>query len=371
MDCPKPLYVTRPTLPPLEELVPLLQEIWASRQLTNHGPLHQRFEAGLARYLDVPYVTLVTNATLGLMVALRQLQTSGEVITTPFSFVATAHSVLWQGMTPVFADIDPVTLNLDPRQIERHITPRTSAILAVHCYGRPCDVEAIATIANRHNLKVLYDAAHAFAVRHNGRNVLNYGDLSVISFHATKVFNTFEGGAIISHDYEAKQSLDQLCNCGIVDETTVASTGLNAKMSEFNAAIGLLQLRHVDDAIHKRQEIDSRYRSLLTGIPGIRCASEPPDPAAHNFYAFPIFVGPEYSLSRDELYLKLRDRGIHARRYFFPLISDLPMYRSLESASPAALPVASSIAAQVLCLPMFPELLADEQESIAALIRDQ
>jgi dTDP-4-amino-4,6-dideoxygalactose transaminase len=365
----KPLYVTRPTLPPFEEIVPLLQEIWGSRTLTNGGPFHQRFEIELARHLGVPYVTLVTNATIGLMVALRQLHVTGDVITTPFSFVATGHSVLWHGATPVFADIDPTTLNLDPNQIERLITPRTSAILAVHCYGRPCDVAAIGAIAKKHKLKVLYDAAHAFAVRHDGQSVLNYGDLSVLSFHATKIFNTFEGGAIIAPNLETKQSLDRLCNYGIVDEVTVEDTGLNAKMSEFNAALGLLQLRHVDEAIRKRRSVDTRYRELLAGIPGIRCAIEHVDPESHNFYSFPILVGPEYPLSRDALYSRLREHGIHARRYFFPLISNLPMYQGLASAAASSLPVANSIASTVLCLPMFPDLLTEEQENIAALIR--
>lgn len=365
----KPLYVTRPTLPPFEEIVPLLEEIWGSRTLTNGGPFHQRFELELANYLGVPYVTLVTNATIGLMVALRQLHVSGEIITTPFSFVATGHSILWHAATPVFADIDPVTLNIDPAQIERHITPRTSAILAVHCYGRPCDVDAIQAIATKHKLKVLYDAAHAFAVRRNGRSVLNYGDLSVLSFHATKVFNTFEGGAIIAQDLETKQSIDRLCNYGIVDEVTVEDTGLNAKMSEFNAALGLLQLRHVDAAIRKRREIDARYREWLSGIPGIQCAIEHVDPSGHNFYSFPILIGANYPLSRDALYSKLREHDVYARRYFFPLISNLPMYRELSSASAQNLPVANTIASQVLCLPMFPDLLEAEQREICSLIR--
>lgn len=369
MTIRKPLYVTRPTLPPFEEIVPLLREIWGSRTLTNGGPFHQRFEVELARYLGVPYVTLVTNATIGLMVALRQLRVTGEVITTPFSFVATGHSVLWHGATPVFADIDPETLNLDPRQIERHITPETSAILAVHCYGRPCDVDAIESIAAKHGLKVLYDAAHAFAVKHNGRSVLNRGDLSVLSFHATKVFNTFEGGAIISPDLKTKESIDRLCNYGIVDEVTVEDTGLNAKMSEFNAALGLLQLQHIDDAIAKRRSIDTRYRELLTDIRGIRFGIESVDPASHNYYSFPILVNEEYALSRDALYTKLREHSIYARRYFYPLISNLPMYKGLPSATASSLPVANAIAAQVLCLPMFPDLLPEEIDAIAALIR--
>lgn len=369
MTLPKPIYVTRPTLPPFEEIVPLLQEIWSSRTLTNGGPFHQRFESELARYLGVPYVTLVTNATIGLMVALRQLHATGEVITTPFSFVATGHSVLWSGATPVFADIDPVTLNLDPKQIERHITAKTTAILAVHCYGRPCDVEAIESIAQRHGLKVLYDAAHAFGVRHNGQSVLNYGDLSVLSFHATKVFNTFEGGAIISQNRATKESLDRLCNYGIVDEVTVEDTGLNAKMSEFNAALGLLQLNHVDEAIRKRRDLDTRYRQLLADIPGIRCAIDDVDPETHNFYSFPILVEREYPLARDALYAKLREHNVYARRYFYPLISSLPMYRDMASAAASSLPVANSIASGVLCLPLFPDLETRELESIAALIR--
>ncbi len=367
----KTLFVTRPTLPPLAELIPLLEKIWANRILTNEGPFHQQFETALAEYLGVPYVTLVTNATLGLMVALRQLGISGEVITTPFSFVATAHSVLWSGATPVFSDIDPVTLNLDPSQIERHITPKTTAILAVHCYGQPCDVEAIETIARSHGLKVLYDAAHAFGVRYKGQSLLNYGDLSVLSFHATKMFNTFEGGAIISSTRETKLVLDRLCNYGIVDEVTVQETGLNAKMSEFNAALGLLQLQHVGEALDRRRKVDALYHELLADVPGVRCVQPPPtEQANHNYYAFPILIEAEFPLSRDALYNKLREHGIYARRYFHPLISQFPMYRDMPSAAAERLPVATSVASRILCLPMFPDLLPEEQAAVVSVLKE-
>ena len=366
MTAPKSIYVTRPSLPPFEQFVPMLKEIWGSRTLTNGGPFHQRFEAELARYLGVPHVTPVTNATIGLMVALRALHVTGtEVITTPFSFVATGHSILWSGATPVFADIDPETMNLDPAQIEKHITPRTSAILAVHCYGRPCDLDGIRDVARRHNLKVLYDAAHAFAVRRSGDSVLK-DDLSVLSFHATKVFNTFEGGAIISQTPEMKLEIDRLCNYGIVDELNIETTGLNAKMSEFNAALGLLQLQHVDAAIAQRRELDARYRQLLANVPGIRCVA--PSGDGHNYYAFPILVKSGYALSRDALYERLREHGFYARRYFFPLISNMPMYSELLSAHPNRLPIANRIANNVLCLPLFADLTYSEQEQLIAVI---
>ncbi len=350
-----PVYVTRPFLPPLEDFTPYLQRIWESRVLTNGGPFHQELERRLAGHLGVPQVALTNNATTALIVALEALGLSGEVITTPYSFVATSHALLWSGLTPVFADIDPVTLNLDPAAIEAAITPRTSAILPVHCYGHPCDVEAIEAIAKRHGLAVIYDAAHAFGVRHRGRSLLSYGDLSVLSFHATKVFNTFEGGAIVCGDEARKDRIDKLKNFGIDGETSVVGIGLNGKMSEFNAALGLVQLQHIDAALARRQRIDVLYREGLHGIPGIACLSDAGEDKA-NYAYFPILVGPDYPLVRDALDDALKREGIRPRRYFYPLISDYPLYRDLPSARRDALPVAAETADRVLCLPIYPDL---------------
>ncbi|CAO4162868.1 DegT/DnrJ/EryC1/StrS family aminotransferase [Methylorubrum populi] len=348
-----PVYVTRPFLPPLEEFEPLLREIWRTRILTNGGPFHRELEKRLADHLGVPHIALFNNATTALIVALRALDLSGEVITTPYSFVATSHALMWSGLTPVFVDIDPSTLNLDPARIEAAITPRTRAILPVHCYGQPCDVEAIAAIAARHGLKVIYDAAHAFGVRHRGASVLTHGDLSVLSFHATKVFNTFEGGAIVCADPAMKDRIDKLKNFGFEDETSVIGVGLNGKMSELNAAFGLVQLRHIDTALAGRRAVDAAYRAGLRGLPGIRCL----EAAGEGNYAyFPILVGPDYPIGRDALYDALKRDGIHARRYFYPLISDFPAYRTLPSAARAGLPVSATMADRVLCLPIYPEL---------------
>jgi len=349
--------------------MPMLAEIWESRILTNGGPFHHRFTEALCRYLGVEHITLVANATLGLMLSVRSLELQGEVITTPFSFVATGHSLLWGGVTPVFVDIDPVSLNIDASLIERAITPQTSAIMGVHCYGRPCEVDTINSIAQKHGLKVIYDAAHTFGVRHGQESLLSQGDLSVISFHATKVFNTFEGGAIVSRSAESKLRLDRLINYGIEDELTVGSLGFNAKMSEFNAALGLLQLQHVDSYISKRQQVDLRYREALADTPGIDFV-HPNGKQPENYYAFPILVGPEYSLGRDGLYDKLRKAGIFSRKYFFPVLSDFPMYQSLPSANPKLLPVAHSVASRVLCLPMHPDLSAEDQDRIISVIRN-
>jgi dTDP-4-amino-4,6-dideoxygalactose transaminase len=350
-----PVYVTRPFLPPLEEFEPLLRQIWQTRILTNGGPFHRELEARLRHHLGVPQVALFNNATTALIMALRALDLTGEVITTPYSFVATSHALLWSGLTPVFVDIDPVTLNLDPARIEAAITPRTSAILPVHCYGRPCDVEAIGAIADRHGLKVIYDAAHAFGVDHCGASVLNHGDLSVLSFHATKVFNTFEGGAIVCADPAMKDRIDKLKNFGHDGETSVPDVGLNGKMSELNAALGLVQLRHIGTALAQRRAVDAAYREGLQGIPGIRCLDFPGEGAA-NYAYFPILVGPDYPIGRDALYDALKRDGIHPRRYFHPLISDFPMYRTLPSARREDLPVASAAADRVLCLPIYPDL---------------
>lgn len=366
----KPIYVTQPYLPPLEEFLPYLQKVWDSKFLTNSGPMHQQFERALAEYLGVPQVALFSNATLALVTALQALRITGEVITTPYSFVATAHSLLWNGIKPVFVDVDPVNFNLDPAKIEAAITPQTTAIMPVHCYGHPCDVDAIQRIADTYNLKVVYDAAHAFGVDCHCGSVLNHGDLSILSFHATKVFNTFEGGAIICKDAKTKLRIDQLKNFGFVDETTVVAPGINGKMSEFNAALGLVQLKHVDEALRQRALVDAHYRASLADVPGITCVPAGPAQRQNHSY-FPILVTPEYGLTRDELYARLRQHNIFARRYFYPLISSFPMYRALPSAAPANLPIATRAAEQVLCLPIYPGLTPDEQDEIVSLIRTQ
>ena len=368
MSQPAPIYVTQPDLPPLADFLPYLEKIWDNRVLTNGGPFHKQFEAELAGYLGVKHISLFTNATIALVTALQSLRITGEVITTPYSFVATAHSLLWNGIKPVFVDIDPTTLNLDPGRIEAAITPQTTAIMPIHCYGTPCDVEAIQRIADDYNLKVIYDAAHAFGVRREGESVLAHGDLSVLSFHATKVFNTFEGGAIISPDAKTKQRIDHLKNFGFVNETTVVATGINGKMSEFNAALGLLQLKHVGRAIERRRQVDALYRSLLGGLPGLRMIDKPLNATANQSY-FPILVGPQFATSRDALYQRLKEQGIHARRYFYPLISDFPMYRGLPSADPAGLPVAAAASSQVLCLPIYPALTDEDVFRIVDVIR--
>lgn len=363
----QPIYVTQPYLPPLEEFIPYLQQIWDKKILTNGGPFHQQLEAALGDYLGVEHIALFTNATVALVTALQALRVTGEVITTPYSFVATSHSLLWNGIKPVFVDIDPQTLNLDPAKIEAAITPQTTAIMPVHCYGHPCDVEAIQKIADNYNLKIIYDAAHAFGVQDEGGSVLRHGDLSVLSFHATKVFNTFEGGAIVCPDAKTKQRLDHLKNFGFVDETTVVAPGINGKMSEFNAALGLLQLKHIDQALQRRAEIDALYRQRLAGVPGIRCLESAGEKIANHAY-FPILVDTTYPLSRDALYARLKQHGIHPRRYFYPLISDFPMYRGLPSAHPGNLPVATTAAQQVLCLPIYPALEAAELDAIIDLV---
>lgn len=365
-----PIYVTQPLLPPLEDFIPYLEQIWANKILTNSGPFHQQLEAALCDHLGVKHISLFANGTLALVTALQALRVTGEVITTPYSFVATAHSLLWNGIKPVFVDIDPVTLNLDPEKIEAAITPHTTAIMPVHCYGRPCDVLSIQQIADNYGLKVIYDAAHSFGVQCHGGSVLNHGDLSVLSFHATKVFNTFEGGAIICHDAKTKQRIDHLKNFGFVDEVTVVAPGINGKMSEINAAFGLLQLKEIDAALSKRKAIDMQYRDALADVKGIHCQPVTGDEAG-NYAYFPILVQPGYPLDREALYKKLRDNGIYARRYFFPLISDFPMYRGLLSAAHSNLPVARKVAEQVICLPIYPALRSDQVDSIIALIKSQ
>jgi dTDP-4-amino-4,6-dideoxygalactose transaminase len=363
----KPIYITRPHLPPLEDLVPLLGEIWESRVLTNGGPFHQRLEQSLCEFLGVPHISLFNNCTIGLITALQALRINGEVITTPFSFVATAHSLLWNGITPVFVDIHPETLNIDPDRIEAAITPRTTAILAVHCYGTPCDVDRIEEIARRYNLRVIYDAAHAFGVKCHCGSVLNHGDLSVLSFHATKVFNTFEGGAIICQTAEMKHRIDQLKNFGFVDEVTVTLPGINGKMNELQAAVGLLQLRDFDDVLAKRRQVDADYRQALGVHQGLRCLPLPRASAFNHCY-FPVLVGPEYPVSRDALYDALAARRIYSRRYFHPLISEFPMYRALASARGENLPVATRMSHEVLCLPIHPDLSDDDLRRIIEVI---
>jgi dTDP-4-amino-4,6-dideoxygalactose transaminase len=363
----KKIFVTQPYLPPLQEFIPYLEEIWNSKILTNAGPFHAQLEKALCDYLGVEHLALFTNGTIALVTALQALRISGEVITTPYSFVATSHSLLWNGIKPVFVDIHPDTLNLDPAKIEAAITPQTTAIMPVHCYGHPCDVDAIQKIADNYNLKVIYDAAHAFGVQTDKGSVLNYGDLSVLSFHATKVFNTFEGGAIVCPDAKTKQRIDHLKNFGFVDEVTVVAPGINGKMSEFNSALGLLQLQHIDNALARRKEIDFLYRSLLSSVNGIHCLGCSGEAVA-NYAYFPILISDKYPMSRDGLFEKLKENGILVRRYFYPLISSFPMYRGLVSAQQGNLPIATDAALRVICLPMYPDLEHANQLRVIDLI---
>jgi dTDP-4-amino-4,6-dideoxygalactose transaminase len=363
----QPIYVTQPFLPPLEEFVPYLERIWTNKILTNAGPFHQQLEHALCEYLGVKHLALFTNGTIALVTALQAMRVTGEVITTPFSFVATAHSLLWNGNKPVFVDVDPNTLNLDPEKIEAAITPQTTAIMPVHVYGHPCNVDAIQKIADNYNLRVIYDAAHAFGVQCHCGSVLNHGDLSVLSFHATKVFNTFEGGAIVCQDAKTKQRIDHLKNFGFVDEVTVVAPGINGKMSEINAAFGLLQLKHIDAALVRRQEISHAYKRAFSQVEGIRVVPDAGEVVSNHAY-FPILVQESYRISRDALYDKLRQNNIYARRYFYPLISDFPMYRGLPSAQRANLPVAAKAAEQVLCLPIYPALTVENQQQVIDLI---
>lgn len=348
-------------------MVALLREIWDSKVLTNGGPFHERLEAALADYLGVRHISLFANGTLGLITALQALDIEGEVITTPYSFVATAHALLWKRLTPRFVDIDPRTMNIDPARIRAAITPATTAIMAVHCYGSPCDVQAIEAIARENGLKVIYDAAHTFGVRLAGGNLFDHGDLSVLSFHATKVFNTFEGGAIVSADAGMKRHIDQLKNFGFVDDVTVVAAGINGKMNEFSAALGLLQLRDIDALIARWEEIDSRYRAGLRDVAGIGLV-ETGNGFRSNYSYFPILVRPDFPLPRDALYQLLRDRGVLARRYFYPLISSFAMYAHLPSARPENLPAATQAASQVICLPIYPALQNGQVDRVVDLI---
>lgn len=364
------ITVTKPFLPPLEEYIPYLEKIWGSGQLTNNGPFHQQLENELADYLDVKYISLFANATLGLVTALQAMRIGGEVITTPFSFVATTHALWWNKITPVFVDVEPEYLNLDPAKIEAAITSRTSAIMPVHVYGNPCNVEEIKRIADKHGLKVIYDAAHAFGVKQDGVSVLNHGDLSVVSFHATKVYSTIEGGAVICHDPETKHHLDNLKNFGFRDETIVEEPGINAKLNEVQAAYGLLQLKYIDDLISKRKLIARIYHELLYNVPGIRLFPEIPG-VKHGYAYFPVLIDKEkYGISRDELYEKLKQNKIFTRRYFYPLISTFEPYSKLPSAKVENLPVAVKAANDVLCLPIYADLEESDVRLICTLIKE-
>jgi dTDP-4-amino-4,6-dideoxygalactose transaminase len=365
-----PIYVTRPFLPPLSEFLPMLEQIWDQRILTNHGPFHQRLEGELGQFLGVDHVSLATNGMLALSTAIDAADLDGEVITTPYSFVATSHAVKLGRLEPVFADICSDDLNIDPAAIEAAITPRTCAIVAVHCYGNPCAVETIEAIAGRQGLAVIYDAAHAFGVRLNGRGILSWGDFATLSFHATKAFNTFEGGAVIARRAAGKAAVDRLRNFGIVDEVTVDRVGGNMKMSEFNAALGLLQLQHFEQVRAARGRVDARYRALLADVEGINCLAIP-ESVEPNFSYFPVLVGPDYPLTRDDLYDRLKAHDIFSRRYFHPLLANLPMYAGLKSAAAANLPVANRAASQILCLPIYPDLGEADQQRVVDVIAAQ
>lgn len=358
------ITVTSPLLPNLEEFNELLKDIWDSKWITNNGSYHKKLEAALAEYLKVPYVSLFTNGTLPLITALQALRISGEVITTPYSFVATTHSLWWNGIKPVFVDIDPATGNIDPDRIEAAITPKTTAIMPVHVYGKPCDTKRIQEIADNYGLKVTYDAAHAFGVEVNDESILNAGDLSTLSFHATKVYNTIEGGAMVMKDEQTKKRIDYLKNFGFANETTVVGPGINSKMDEIRAAYGLLNLRQVDDAIEKRHQVAIRYRKTLRNVEGITFWDDMPG-VKHNYSYFPIFVDAKvYGMSRDELYFKMREQGVLGRRYFYPLISEFTTYRGLPSAAKENLPNAHRMANSVICLPMHHQLSEEDVERI-------
>lgn len=393
----KQITVTAPLLPDLNEFNELLKEIWESKWITNNGSFHKQLEAALAEYLKVPYVSLFTNGTLPLLTALQALRITGEVITTPYSFVATTHSIWWNGCKPVFVDIDPKTGNMDPDKIEAAITPKTTAIMPVHCYGKPCDVRRIKEIADKYGLKVIYDAAHAFAleipknesdykfafdeannvlnpsqaakkVNVETESILNWGDMSTLSFHATKVYNTIEGGAMIMHDAETKKRIDYLKNFGFAGETTVVGPGINSKVDEMRAAYGLLNLKKVDEAIENRKAVANIYRDALRGIDGLTFYEDMPG-VKHNYSYFPMFIDAEkYGMTRDELYFKMKEQNVLGRRYFYPLISEFSTYRGLPSAAKENLPNAHKMADCVICLPMHHELSGDDLERILNLI---
>lgn len=360
-----PITVTSPLLPSLDEFIPMLKDIWERKWLTNNGHYHKELEKALADYLGVKYLSLFTNGTLPLITALQAMRIAGEVITTPYSFVATTHSIWWNGLKPVFVDVDEETGNIDPEKIEAAITPHTTAIMPVHVYGTPCNTERIQEIANVYGLKVIYDAAHAFGVKKNGESVLNAGDMSTLSFHATKVYNTVEGGALVCHDEATKKRIDYLKNFGFAGETTVVAPGINSKMDEIRAAYGLINLKQVDSAIASRKHTAEQYRNALKNIPGIRTLTDI-EGVRHNYAYFPIFINEkEYGMSRDALYAKLQEYNIFGRRYFYPLISTFSAYKGLESANSKNLPIAYKLADQVLCLPMFAGL---DDESVNRVI---
>lgn len=354
------ITVTTPLLPDLDEFNGMLKEIWASKWVTNMGQFHVQLEKTLCEYLKVPYISLFTNGTLPLLTALQALNITGEVITTPYSFVATTHSIWWNGCRPVFVDIEEDTCGIDPDKIEAAITPKTSAIMPVHCYGKPVKMKRIQEIADKYGLKVIYDAAHAFGVEVDGKSVLNAGDMSTLSFHATKVYNTLEGGALVMHDEETKKRIDYLKNFGFANEVEVVAPGINSKVDEVRCAFGLLNLKQVDQAIANRQKVAQRYRDALRGVPGVRFFDDMPG-VRHNYSYFPIFINAkEFGMTRDELYFKMREQGVFGRRYFYPLISTFSTYSSLPSATAANLPVATKIANEVICLPMHHELSEED-----------
>lgn len=362
------ITVTSPLLPDLETFHGMLKEIWESKFITNNGSFHKQLEKELAAYLKVPYVSLFTNGTLPLITALQALRVTGEVITTPYSFVATTHALWWNGIKPVFVDVDPNTGNLDPDKIEAAITPKTTAIMPVHVYGKPCDTKRIQEIADRYGLKVIYDAAHAFGVEVDGESVLNAGDMSTLSFHATKVYNTIEGGAMVMHDEKTKQRIDYLKNFGFAGETTVVGPGINSKMDEVRSAYGILNLRQVDEAISARKEVAVEYRKVLRDVEGVTFFDDMPG-VKHNYSYFPIFIDEQkYGMSRDDLYMKMRAAQVYGRRYFYPLISEFSTYRGLESADPKNLPNAHKMANTVICLPMHHALSKEDIQRILSLI---
>ena len=365
------ITVTSPLLPPLEEFIPYLQQIWDSKWITNNGQFHQQLEQALAEFLGVEYLSLFTNGTLPLITAFQALGIhEGEVITTPYSFVATSHSIWWNGLKPVFVDIEEETCGIDPTKIEAAITPNTVAIMPVHCYGKPCKTAEIDAIAKKHNLKVIYDAAHAFGVIQNGQSILKAGDISTLSFHATKVYNTIEGGALICHSAEMKYHVDNLKNFGFRGETTVVAPGINSKMDEMRAAYGLLNLRQVDAAIEARKQVAEAYRSALRGVNGIRFFDDMLG-VRHNYSYFPIFVDEEqYGISRDALYEKMKANNVLGRRYFYPLITDFDPYKDIPSANPANLPVANKIANQVICLPMHHALSEEDVKRVIDCVKE-
>ncbi|MDE6448363.1 MAG: DegT/DnrJ/EryC1/StrS family aminotransferase [Muribaculaceae bacterium] len=363
------ITVTSPLLPDLEEFNSLLKEIWGSKWITNNGSFHRQLERELADYLKVPYLSLFTNGTLPLITAIQALRITGEVITTPYSFVATTHSLWWNGIKPVFVDIDPATCGIDPEKIEAAITPKTTAIMPVHCYGKPCDTKAIQEIADKYGLKVIYDAAHAFGVEVNGESILNAGDISTLSFHATKVYNTIEGGAMVMKDEATKQRIDYLKNFGFANETTVVAPGINSKMDEIRAAYGILNLRQVDSAIAARQRVAGIYREHLRDVEGVSFFDDMPG-VRHNYSYFPIFIDADaFGKSRDELYFDMKKANVLGRRYFYPLISDFSTYRGLPSASRENLPEAYKTADRVLCLPMHHALSDSDLERVLGFFK--